>query len=212
MPSSSITRALRLLAALAPLAWLLAATPAAAQGTLRGWLHVVWDDDPGERYWLVEPDGRATELLFPARAAQADPLRLDRSFVEVSGRLETTGERRRLLHAEALRPSAVPGGAAPRTLQQVSPGPDDLPFITLLCRYADDPSTPSSAPQIAAMMGGGFPGVGHFYGEVSGIPGVMAANVVSGWYDLPLIRSQYITFNNTATNTALLAQHCAAAA
>ncbi|HEX5726709.1 MAG TPA: hypothetical protein VFX98_14635, partial [Longimicrobiaceae bacterium] len=35
---------------------------------------------------------------------------------------------------------------------------------------------------------------------------------VSGWYDLPLIRSQYITFNNTATNTALLAQHCAAAA
>lgn len=188
------------------------ASPALAQQTLRGTLHVVWDGEEtagrpdGVRHYLVQPDGRATELLLGE-----DEVRrmggvgaLDRRRVEVSGN-EVPGR----AGLKTLRAFAVKEAEGePRT-----PDPTSVPpqaFVVLLCRFADEAGAPVTPGQMETLMGPTYPGMGHFYAELSGDPAVMAANRVAGWFTLPQPRSAYI--DGTETNHGTLARDCAAAA
>ena len=132
-----------LLGALLPL---IAASPAAAQqATLTGTLHVLWADGPsgseaaGERYLLVDDAGSATELLLSA------------AELESSGGVLALN-RRRVTVAAARRPDGGGAPVAAASLRAAVAGPrlslatgaaqvGQKPFVTLLCRFGDTPTT-----------------------------------------------------------------------
>ncbi|HEX2203395.1 MAG TPA: putative Ig domain-containing protein, partial [Longimicrobium sp.] len=111
---------------------------------------------------------------------------------------------------KALRALRVsPLDAAPRAAEAAAAVAPQA-FVVLLCRFADDASSPVTTGQMETVMGPTYPGMRHYYAELSGDPGVMAANRVAGWFDLPRPRSAYV--NGTETDHGALARDCAAAA
>jgi len=204
-----------LLAGFAALA-LLAPVAGLAQGpVLRGRLHVIWDaeadatDRGGRRFLLVDDAGQATRLL--PEAARADELAvLDRRVVEIAGEpaaapAAVRGERG-VVRVRAIRtldgPRASPGAGGGAALSPVN-------YITLLCRFADDPSTPFTQATVQRVVGPLYPGVAQFYAENSWDPGVMSGNQVTNWYTLPLPRSAYV---GASSDFSALARDCTAAA
>lgn len=90
--------------------------------------------------------------------------------------------------------------------------PTSMPFLTLLCRYADipgEPHPPSHYEQVTSMT---FPNAGHYWTEASGGRITMAGSEVRGWYTLPRPLSAYDVEGSAYHNTALLFDDCMAAA
>ncbi len=195
---------------------LLAATAgvgfAAAQEPLVGTLHLVWDaeqtrDNPdGVLVYVVDDAGHATRLQLDTGSRLREYQSLDRRRVEVQadailvGPIETGAVRLR-----SLRPLEAP--AAPSR----TPGADRLDFVTVLCRFADDPLPLLTPSRLARVLGPDDPGMQEYYAELSGDPGIMAGNSVTPvWYDLPEPRSYYVQGTQTAVD--LLAWDCTQAA
>jgi M6 family metalloprotease-like protein len=210
-------RGLRAALAACGLAALLLPAAAAAQvSVLEGRLHVVWDVEPpapglpAEAYFLVDEAGRATRLMVDAQLA-ARLLPLDRTRVraeveappQAAGAADAGAERRMLARdVRALEPDAAARTAA------AQPSYD---FVTVLCRFADDPATPFTVPQVEVVYGDAYPGMRQYYAELSWNPDIMSGGRVVGWYQLPHSRGYYIT-GTTTMSYGLLAQDCAAAA
>jgi M6 family metalloprotease-like protein len=184
------------------------------QSTLRGQLHLVWDAEPttdnpdGVIAFLVDHDGRATRLLLdllPSRPpeylswdrrqveAQVDPLAPD----------ATEGPRARVRSLRLLATGAA-GTPAPADIAR-------LDFITVLCRFADDPPEPLAPDRLVRVVGPEYPGMRQYFAELSWNPDIMAGNQVTAvWYDLPESRSYYIQGTSAALGT--LAKDCTTAA
>jgi M6 family metalloprotease-like protein len=182
--------------------------------TLRGVLHVVWDaepdgTDPDQRlFFLVQPDGSAVRLLSqPDLLAPAGAHALgdrDRRFVEIVGvrvrPVEDAVLVSRVLEVADLR-------AAPPPLPSVGAS---YAFVTVLCRFSDDASTPFSRADVETVHGSSYPGMQQYYAEMSWDPGIMSGSTVTDWYDLPHPRSHYV--DGTTTQLGELATDCAGAA
>lgn len=97
---------------------------------------------------------------------------------------------------------------ASQTLQSPLTGP--RPCVVVLCRFADDPSTPADPSYYRTLYQDTYPGISHYWREVSYGSLSMAASVVLGWYNLAKPRIQYLS--NGMIQFALLAQDCAARA
>jgi M6 family metalloprotease-like protein len=188
---------------------------ATAQSELRGRLHLVWDAEPapdnpdGVRAFLVENDGRATRLLLDLRPGRPpEYLSWDRRPVEAQVDLlppvGIEGPRARL---RGIRPLAAAGAdlaAAPEDVAR-------LDFITVLCRFPDDPPEPLAPDRLARVVGPEYPGMRQYYAELSRNPDIMAGNQVTAvWYELPQPRSYYIQESTTAFGA--LATDCTTAA
>ncbi len=68
-------------------------------------------------------------------------------------------------------------------------------WVTILCRFADATHvTPHPVSHYEKLMGLSYPGLGHYWNEVSdgNVPD-LAGSVVVGWYNLPHPRSYYAT-------------------
>ena len=181
---------------------------AGAQTSVDGVVHVVWDGavDLGteERaFFLVRPDGSSV-LLQPG--VDGDALaELDGSAVRVDGRATAApgGGGFPVIRVEGVR-GLGPGAA----VRPAAVSADD--FVTLLCRFSDDPSTPFTLQEIGRVHGPTYPGVAQFYQEHSQDPTTMSGNAVAGWYDLPSPRSSYV--DGSTTQVGALARDCTAAA
>lgn len=215
---TTIARGARSLLWAVSFATLLPPTGALAQTTpLSGVLHVIWDDhasgsDPdGRLFFLVRPDGSAVRLLPSPGGVGADALEAyDRRNVEVFGEAPPApqpspgaGE---VVRVRSVREAPSARAAAATTV--VSTTAKD--FVTVLCRYADDTSTPFTPSQAAVVHGPDYPGIRQFYRELSQDPTLMSGSTVRGWYDLPQPRSYYVS--GTSTNFGALARDCTAAA
>ncbi len=196
----------------------LGAAPAAgAQGPVQGRLHVIWDAEPdgtdraGRRFLLVDAGGRAMRLLpDPVRVDAGDELaRWDRRLVEVSGlpaaAAPTLRGEQGVLRVRTLRPLDSAPARAAAGAAMLSP----VNFVTVMCRFADDPSTPFTQAAVERVVGPLYPGVAQFYAENAWDPGVMSGNQVTTWYTLPLPRSAYV---GTSADFSALARDCTAAA
>jgi len=179
---------------------------------VRGTLHVVWDgegsaDPDGRAFYLVRPDGSALRLeAGTAPGLDAEALTdLDRRTVALD--TEPLGAPGALLPAEA-RVAGIRALDAAASPFQASPAAYD--FVTLLCRFGDDPSSPFSIDEVARVHGSTYPGVAQFYQENSRDPLTMSGNTVAGWYDLPFPRSRYVS--GSSTDVGALARDCTAAA
>lgn len=181
---------------------------------VQGTVHVVWDADPrlregGRRFFLVKSDGSSLELL-PGSSSVADALEgMDRRSVQVAGVL-VSGSRadEPELRVERVLESQ---GEAP-TRAAASQAPEARDFVTILCRFADDPTEPFTPAAVEVVHGPTYPGARQYYAEVSRDPGIMAGSTVAGWYLLPSPRGTYVNDSASSTSVGLLAQDCAAAA
>jgi hypothetical protein len=192
---------------------------AAVQGTqLRGRLHLIWDGSAGAEgteYFVQPLDGRpATRLRVPRAIEESGQLlALDRSEVEVT--LADAGGAAIRAPGQGIPEAALVAirgiGTSARVTAPRSVGAAAsqaaLDFVTVLCRFADDPRTPFLTGTVATVHGGTSPGLAFHYREMAQDPGVMSGSVIVGWYDLPLPRGSYV-FTNSA-NYSGLAQDCA---
>lgn len=188
---------------------------AVAQAELRGRVHLVWDADPtpanpdGVRAFLVAHDGQATRLLLDLRPGwRPEYPSWDRQQVEAQvDLLPSVGIEGPRARVRDIRPLAAAGA-------DLAAAPTDgarLDFITLLCRFPDDPPEPLAPDRLARVVGPGYPGMRQYYAELSRNPDIMAGNqVTTVWYELPQPRSSYIQGRTTAFGA--LATDCTAAA
>jgi hypothetical protein len=104
---------------------------------------------------------------------------------------------------EDSQPSAAPVGA------RLS-GPQ--PFITILCKFADEDDEPKPLSFFEGLFGAAHPGLDDYWREVSYGQISLAGSRVVGWYTLPRPASAYRNEPAAMTDLDLLAGDCAAAA
>jgi M6 family metalloprotease-like protein len=184
------------------------------QSEARGRIHLVWDAEPtqdnpdGLRAFLHGDDGSVTDLVLDAAGGQPSELlswdrrRVD-AIIDPLPPDGAPGTRARLL---GVRPLEIGPALAPARA-----GVSGLDFITVLCRFADDPSVPLAPERLAQVVGSEYPGMAEYYAELAWAPGIMAGNgVTTAWYDLPQVRSYYV--QGTSLALADLATDCTRAA
>ena len=190
--------------------------------TLTGWFSMTIADYPTESglaseitYALTEDSGERYELLIDIELMQplGGPMALNRKRVTVMGEWEEVGpeapEQFWVYSIDfAVSPStASPEGTfAPDLFSDEAPPPraalpaaatnshvrGSLPWVTILCRYADATNiTPHPVSYYEELMGSSYPGLDHYWREVSYGRINLTGSVVVGWYNLPRPRSYY---------------------
>ena len=190
--------------------------PARVDGEARsGWFHVVWQTRGVEnaladvQYLLVDAGGRATRLRMSA--AEAEPyggvLKLNGQRVTVEGDLLTGADG----GAPALRVRSLAPQAGPRLAVAGAPQFGTRAYVTLVCRFADMGGDPRSREVLEQWMGPAYPGLDHYWRELSEQRVDLSGTVVRGPYLLPRPSAQYMRSSSEADLGALV-RDCTAAA
>jgi len=197
---------------------------AAQEEALSGRLGSVWEDplpgrgEPRLRHFLSRSDGstialRITEAQLRAvggsEAARG-------AYVEVRGSWRRGGREPGAsssteLDVGSIRFSVDPSGASPPP--EGIPITGSHPWVTVLCRFSDYPSTePHPLDWYEGLMGSAEPGADHYWRELSFDQANVAGSEAHGWYDLPQPRSYYVNDETSSANLPFLKTDCAAAA
>ncbi|HEU4556554.1 MAG TPA: putative Ig domain-containing protein [Longimicrobium sp.] len=188
----------RAAAAAAVLATFLAAARAQAQTTVTGRLSLVYEvreqsqANATLRYFLVDDRGAGREVELSAEAARpfGGPRGLDRRRVAVTLAAAVTAPGGRPAPARVLSVTPLGPPEGPRLSASGDPsgavqnGP--RPYVTVLCRFPDQPQLPHPADWYANLLTGtAQPGLDHYWREVSDGRINLGGSAVVGWYDLP---------------------------
>ena len=159
--------------------------------SLSGWLLTIWNDpqhggslhtDPA--YLLRDDSGRTVRLLLDAGLlhSQGSVLALDRQRVTVTGRWLSS----QVIAVESIRLNSTTSRA----------GPDDItgpqPWVSVMCKFADVPAEPQPLSYFEGMYSSAYPGLDHFWREVSYDIANVTGSDAAGWYVLPKPRSYYV--------------------
>jgi M6 family metalloprotease-like protein len=180
--------------------------------TRTGWFHVVWQTRGVEntladvQYLLVDAHGRSTRLTL-SEADRGDALRLNGRAVTVTGDLSTAA-----VGGPALRVRSLRAEQGPRFSVAGAPQSGAKAYITILCNFSDQLTTnmPSKATY-EQWMGTSYPGLDHYWRELSEQRVNLTGTRVVGPYAMPKPSADYM---NTATqaNLAALITDCTRAA
>ncbi|MEX2281852.1 MAG: putative Ig domain-containing protein [Gemmatimonadota bacterium] len=186
-----------------------------------GQLEIVWGDPPSGgdariQYFLRDDAGNSRRVD------------IDDTTFRVMGGLP--GIRNQRFTATLDPPTAAPATASwrVRTLSRdyiVAPPSFDLaqtsalsntmvsrPYVTVLCRFADAPNTtPAPKEHYEQLMGAAYPGVNHYWTEVTEGLTDLAGSIVVGWYTMASPRASYLNADSSA-NLTRLQQDCMGAA
>ena len=212
---SKICRVLFLLGA-----WALSAQLAEAQQqTLTGWFTITVADYPTESgltseitYALTEDSGERHELLIDIELMKplGGPVALNRKRVTVMGEWEQIDpDVPAHFRVNSIELNVLPLAALPGRTFAFESSPDETAtlassvqaavtgsqaWVTILCRFADATDvTPHPVSWYEGMLGSSYPGLEHYWREVSyGTITDLAGSVVVGWYNLPRPRSYYL--------------------
>lgn len=170
--------------------------------SFHGQFFIVRGDGPGPqygaqvRYFLHTEDGRIIYLELEEELIQAagGALVLDGRQVVVNGSMLSTragGTEQLLVVSIAAAEGSVAGdGQNPLTVT------GSHPWISIMCKFRDVSDEPRDLAYFQEMYSSAWPGLDHYWREVSfDIANVMGSGAV-GWYTLPQPRSYYIV-NNT---------------
>ncbi len=192
--------------------------PAAAQTgqsqSITGWLSILQGDGPQGSlpqilYHLTAEDGQSTRLLLDEDllATQAGLLALDRQLVTVQGettRLMVDGTEAGFQVASIALAVDEASSGSPAVVS------GSKPFLSIMCKFADYAQEPQNLAYFQGMYGSTYPGLNHYWREVSNNNiNINGSNAV-GWYTLPQSRSYYIyggqlDFNRAADDCTALA-------
>ena len=155
------------------------------------------------RYFLRTEAGESLELglVEAAQARTADKAPLENARVSISG-MRANGKVavQQVQTLAAVAPAAVTGAR---------------PWATVLCRFSDSTDTTPETPSwFSTLMSNSYPGMDHYWRELSYNNINLAGSRVFGWYDLPHPRSHYVATlpdGSTQADLGALATDCFAA-
>jgi PKD repeat protein len=159
--------------------------------TLDGQFTVVWGDgQPTIQYYLHTEDGSAKQLLLDEELARSlgGILALNGQQVSVTGNwLAATGTQNTpLFQVESLALAGEEGGDRP----------DDVvgsqPWVSILCKFADIGDEPQPLSYFQDLNSTTYPGLDHYWREVSYDLVDLVGSDVVGWYVLPQPWSYYV--------------------
>ncbi len=189
--------------------------------TLTGRLEIVWGDPPGAdqqpviRFYLRDDAGAVQLLQIDEATARTLGDLLGLRGKRVAVKIERSAQPGVGQRVRALEPRAEvqPGEWAAAVLAPAfaAQAAVSRPYITILCRFIDSPAiTPNSKEHYEQLMGGAYPGVNHYWTEITEGQTNLNGSVVVGWYALPATRDTYLP-NGSADLTRLM-NDCTAAA
>jgi M6 family metalloprotease-like protein len=151
--------------------------------------------DTGEVY-LLEAEEGADFLPKGVHAYQG-------KRVTVTGRVKSGSDLAKF--ASGPRRFAISGevqvhasGASDLASQKYAdPTPVARPFVSLLCKFADDPSEPQPIGYFVTMHSNTYPGFDHYMREASYGKTTLVGSNAFGWFTLPQPRSFYVPNNPT---------------
>lgn len=162
--------------------------------SLSGTLSVIFGDPqdvaepPVERYYLMGGEGSAVELLPGEVVAAADLARLAGQRVEVGGRMAaaTAAEADRSGGAFVVESIALAAGS------RLATPTGNTRWITVACKFADVGAEQRSPAFFADMYRNSYPGLDHYWREVSYGQVDLAGSTAAGWYVMPRPRADYM--------------------
>jgi hypothetical protein len=179
------------------------AGPARQPAAVTGWLSIVWPDPrPGktppvdQEYLLSTDDGETIRLLIPEPVARA-----------AGGVFKLDGKRVRVAGLLVANPNAALHASLDVQSIQLAPGSDGAPldpegvtgsqpWVSILCKFADKSAEPKTLSYFQGMYGSSYPGLDHYWREVSFNNVNVAGSNAVGWYTLPQPYSYYVYDNN----------------
>ena len=196
----------------------------AQEASVSGRLTSIWEDPlpergtPRLRHFLSRSDGELVALRVTEGQLRGvgGVQSVNGQYVEVSGswrspRRTPGGSTDRELEVRSIRYSVDPFGASPPP--QGAPITGSHPWVTVLCRFSDFPTTePHPLSWYEGLMGGAEPGVDHYWRELSFDQANVAGSGALGWYDLPQPHAYYVNDSTGVANLQLLKEDCAAVA
>jgi M6 family metalloprotease-like protein len=187
--------------AIAVLVWSLPAfadSSLGLEGSLEGVITLVWGDGPPEAPISVGPivrladaSGRTVELLFDEK--DAEPL----------GGLRALSGRRVAVHGTWIQKEA-PGGARlvlevdslilvdleePSAISALT---GSHPWVSLMCKFSDKAAEPKPLSYFQNMFANSYPGLDHYWRELSYDHANVAGSTAAGWVTLPQPQSYYV--------------------
>jgi hypothetical protein len=189
--------------------------------SITGRLSVIWRDPqppaktaPAPLYLLTGDDGQITRLELDEKSIRAagGPSKLDRQLVTVSG-ARIREARGAAMRVQSLQFAAIPERLAVGTNTAVTGA---QPWISVLCKFGDVFNEPQSLGYFQNMYASYFPGLDHYFRELSYNNITVSGSGAAGWFTLPYPRSYYVyDFNGdgqTDFDTTKAAQDCTAVA
>lgn len=183
--------------------------------TLTGRLTVIHGDpqpDTNISYQIValltESDGTVYKLAMDPNTA----LSLDRQLVQVVGReAEISIQQEDTITAVIEVTSIEPLGEIESSAEAIS---GSKPWINILCQFADVTTTPHPASWYQGLFSSTYPGLDHFWRQISYNKLNIAGTQNLGWYKMPRPRSYYIDDSQAPYGADLtaLANDCTAQA
>ena len=159
--------------------------------TLVGWFTIIWGDpapgstrNPTVDYLLIGDDGQATHLLLDPELTRSwgGIMELNHQRVVVLGRTVNDST----VETIAIYPekTASVSGAESSTISK--------PWISILCKFPDVPGEPNPLSYFQNMYGASYPGMDHYWREVSFDAVNILGSGAVGWYTLPQPKSYYV--------------------
>ncbi|MFZ5820008.1 MAG: S-layer homology domain-containing protein, partial [Chloroflexota bacterium] len=158
--------------------------------SMHGQFFIVYGDGPDlapqTSYFLHNGDGQVISLELTEEVAQAagGVLSLNRQQVVAHGSVSKSPQGTARLQVGSI--AAAADGPGPQAVT----GPH--PWITIMCKFNDMKDTPKDLAYFQNMYGSKWPGLDHYWREVSFNNVNVEGSQAVGWYILPQPRSYYI--------------------
>lgn len=188
-------------------------TYAAEETTYTGWLSIIWGDSHnGEaiapRYILSVPDEESEiQLIFDEKAdiSAGSLLALDRTQVRVSGTASLSGQgEKTILEITEITSAALTGNDL-----QAASVTGSQPFISIMCKFSDYAIEPKNLSFFQNMYANSYPGMDHYWREVSYNTINVVGSGAVGWFTLPHTEEDYNpTDTQGGTDLYTLANDC----
>lgn len=181
---------------------------------ISGWFNIIWKDGISHEvgfnrseieYTLVDNQGKRIKIHLDKGI---DALRFNGKRVKIRGHDFESGD---------IREDSIEIETNSVTLSEEEAMLGSKPYATLLCRFSDFADyTPHEKDWYEILMGSEYPGMDHYWQELSYDKINLSGSRVFGWYNLPYPKSYYVNDSDgdgfINTNGSLLAEDCAQAA
>lgn len=167
--------------------------------SLSGWFSIIWGDaqdgTTAAQYYLRTDDGIQRELL------------IDESLAMPPGGILALNGKRITVTGDSLSAPGLDGGQAAFQVTAFSrkeAGGESLsalvsgsqPWVSIMCKFNDYADEPRNQAYFQGMYSSSWPGLDHYWREVSYNTANVAGSLAVGWYTLPQPHSYYVVNGN----------------
>ena len=162
--------------------------------SLSGWFTIIWGDpqpgsnrEPVEIYMLTDDTGHSTQLRLTEELAQpfGGVLALNGRRVTIQGMrvdIPTQGAKAIALDVQSIE---FDRGAKASAISSNDSVIGSQPWVTILCKFPDIDTNLKPLSYFEGLMGDTYPGLDHYWRELSYNTMDLVGSRIVGWYTLP---------------------------